>query len=114
MTIKGGLRKPSFLHKRFAPKIPWEGMKWTRPVDFPMLKNLVPVPVGPPSDVQTSDVSIAVSSLDSIQAVSGLVRSKSLNIDNRPKINKPRTRSERLRIQQAKKMEFKKKMKSVK
>ena len=115
VTIKGGLRKPNFLHKRFAPKLPWDCMKWVRAPSFPVVKDLAPVPMEDLVKEPTASASrstIVVSQLVQDAASSGIVRSKSLDTENRSS-SKPRTRSERLRLQRAKKLAFKKKMKSA-
>ena len=102
VTIRGGLRKPSFLSKR-ASSLPWKLRKWVRGPEVPMLRTLSPIPIRSSSPIPTRS---ALSDAE--------VSTKRKEEATKP--IKPRTRSERLRIQKMKKEEFKRKqlkMKSV-
>ena len=99
VTIRGGIRKPSFLSKR-ASSLPWGSRKWVRGPEVPILRTLSPIPLRSSSPVP----------------VRKALSDSEVPVDKREvaRPTKPRTRSERLRIQKMKKEEFKRKQQKMK
>ena len=101
VTIRGGVCKPSFLSRRALAR-PWPARRWSISQDVPLLQSLVPV-----GQSSTRSSSIRRTASDGniprmVESPAPVTRAK------------PRTRSERLRLQKEKKEAFKKKMKSMK
>ena len=113
VTIRGGVRKPSFLHKRFA-FLPWDKRKWVRTPSIPWLQQLQPVPR---TDSQVANEALAsMTAAEPVAAPSsssvGMVRSVSTpaasSTISKTETQRIRTRSQRLKIQKIKKQAFKK------
>ena len=113
VTIRGGVRKPSFLHKRFA-FLPWDKRKWIRTPSIPWLQHLQPIPrvnnqaVNEAPTPMTEAELAAASSSSSV----GMVRSVSTpaagTTSSKTETPRLRTRSQRLKMQKIKKQAFKK------
>ena len=101
VTIRGGLRKPSFLSRR-ALALPWSSRRWSIAQDVPLLQSLVPVY----QEAKKAD------SLRRSQSDGNIPKSVSPSVPITR--SKPRTRSERLKLQKEKKEAFKKKMNKMK
>ena len=114
VTIRGGVRKPSFLHKNFAA-LPWNQTHWLRTPRFPWLRSLQPIPRENLQTV-TSSSSVKVDKTfppPQMEAVSpGILRTASAPAPVGKPIErcKPRTRSERIKLQKAKKLAFKRRV----
>ena len=93
--------------------MPWNSRKWTRLPEYKLLQALRPIPRD--DSVLPNVVNVDEPSVDSNTGGQGLVRSSSAPCQKvEPKPAKPRTRSERLKIQREKKAAFKKKRSSLK
>ena len=105
VTIRGGVRKPTFLKKNFA-RIPLDVRRWIRPGFAPYLRSLTPVPL-----VRNNGPS--VDSIPKSADMSGIVRSLSVpattSEDKDKEEIRPRTRSQRLKMQKEKKLAFRRK-----
>lgn len=104
ITIRGGVRKPSFLHKRFA-RTRWPSRKWSKTPSFSFLSSLKPVPSSGLEAKQPT-----VEPIPSTSSASQGVERASLapaEAEADKQAAKPRTRSERLKIQREKKLKFK-------
>ena len=118
VTIRGGIRKPCFLNRIFNG-MPWNPRKWTRPSEYKLLQSLRPLPRDDstlPASVDVGVSQVVKEGMDRVSPVRvGITRTSSAP-SKMPgsTLNRPRTRSERLKIQREKKAAFKKKKSALK
>lgn len=111
VTIRGGIRKPTFLKKNCA-RLPFDGKRWIRPGFSPYLCSLSPLPI-----VRRNVTSDNAERSNVEEA--GIVRSHLVPAATSKAEDKegtrPRTRSQRLKLQKEKKLAFHRKsnLKSV-
>ena len=103
ITIKGGLRKPAFLHRRHS--MPWSMRKWTRDPLSPLLRTLTPIPVRSSTPISSSSRGRLINGSSQVQQK--IMETKINNSVAKPAgsgaVSKPKTRSERLKIARLKK-----------
>ena len=102
VTIRGGIRKPSFLRRGFAA-MPWNPRKWVKSQSFPLLRTLSPIPLAAASSVPSGGGGI-IRSKSTPSTSSAVLNNTDVTMQKVP--SKPRTRSERLKLQKEKKKAF--------
>lgn len=96
VTIRGGVRKPSFLRRPFFG-LPWSNRTWTRDSSEPILRTLTPIPIRTSTPVPIQRASSLPIKTNATDIKVNMVKK------NEKGSMKPRTRSERLRIARLKK-----------